>query len=718
MRKPLAKSTALLWLGVFIVCTAIVALVGSFVWQAHNSDLQRTQNRIEGTLANIETTANRTLLGIDSVLANIENLFLGAARDGILEEVRIRRIVQSIVLQQFLIGNLVLCDADGATIASSVAPGRRPVVVPEKFSGQLKAQSVAMLVIGDPIRSAASGEWVFHVGRRIALGGKAVFAIAEIQMPLFIGLLSPRASAADLYVRIVRDDGRLFLNIPFDPAALNAAAPNWTGEKSGKAVIRFARPHDQTEIVAGRTLLYRSLDVFVGTPLVPAMGRWKRDAVIFGSAAVVLVLTIVGLGLVTHAYLNNRRRIIAELAVAKHEAEVSNNAKTRFLARMSHELRTPLNAIIGFAQLLGMDKKNPLSESQASSVKFILSGGDQLTNLVDQVLDLSMIESGEIVIRTAEVPIKPILDECISTAQVLAAPRNISVERDDVTDSCSTVRADPARLKQVLFNLISNAVKYNVDGGRLVVRCKLMADICRFEIEDTGVGIPETSLGDLFKPFNRLGAERSDVAGSGIGLALSYELIRLLGGELKYRPADGQGSVFWFDMPAARGIGSTIVRDDVPDRGSMPREVVLLGSGEKRALLVEDNLVNRSLIESALSQFRNLRLVCVATAEDGLKVCEATPPDIILLDINLPGMGGIEAVKILRLWPQTNDIPIVAVSADAISANIEQALDSGFTRYLTKPIDIQEVRDTVVELLNARDGMRDRERTAVAGAMI
>ncbi len=599
-----------------------------------------------------------------------------------------------------------------------MAPGRRPVVVPEKFSEELKAQSVAMLVFGDPIRSAASGEWVFHVGRRISLGGRPAFAIAEIQMPLFVGLLSPRASAADLYVRIVRDDGNLFLNIPFDPIALNKPDQQRSSEKSGKAVINFGVPHDTTEIAAGRALLYRSLTAYVATPLVPAMARWKRDAVVFGSAALALVLMLVVSGFVAHAYLNNRRRVIAELALAKHAAEISNNAKTRFLARMSHELRTPLNAIVGFAQLLGMDKKNPLNDSQARAVKFILSGGDQLTNLVDQVLDLSLIESGEIVMRTADIAIKPILEECLSTAHILAAPRNISVERDYDPDSLPMVRADPARLKQVLFNLISNAVKYNVDGGRLVVRCKRMADICRFEIEDTGIGIHEASLGDLFKPFSRLGAEKSDVAGSGIGLALSYELIRLLGGELKYRSADGQGSVFWFDVPAVRITGSTVVRADLPDRNSMPRESMPLGSLERLALLVEDNLVNRSLIETALLQFATLRLVCVATAEDGLKFAEATPPDIILLDINLPGMGGIEAVKILRQWNQTKDIPIVAVSADALSANIEQALDAGFTRYLTKPIDVQNVRDTVADLLNGRDGTQDGERIARTGAMI
>ncbi len=396
-----------------------------------------------------------------------------------------------------------------------------------------------------------------------------------------------------------------------------------------------------------------------------------------------------------------------EMRQAKEEAEAANRAKSEFLSSMSHELRTPLNAILGFGQLLESDDREPLGEIQKKSINHILSSGRHLLGLINDVLDLAKIESGDVALSLENVSPGAVVAECVDMAVSMGAARQIKIENRCSLNSLPLIRADLMRFRQVLLNFLSNAVKYNRDGGRVVLGCTRLEDgFLRFSINDTGMGLSDKQQAELFRPFNRLGMEASAIEGTGIGLVITRELVSLMNGRLGMKSTLGHGSTFWFDLPISIRAHESLFTRGTPYKShpnglDVKAQDVTSGAAQGSVLYIEDNPANMALMERLFDLFPAVSLSIAQNAEDGLSLARTAPPTLVLMDINLPGMDGFEAVKALHDDALTAGIPVVAVSANAMPRDIQRALEAGFVRYLTKPIDVGEVVDVVNAYIRA-----------------
>ena len=381
-----------------------------------------------------------------------------------------------------------------------------------------------------------------------------------------------------------------------------------------------------------------------------------------------------------------RKQVEAELIQAKAAAEQASIAKSDFLSNMSHELRSPLNAILGFGQLMDSDRML-LTAEQKSGVGHILKAGWYLLDLINEILDLALIESGKLVLSTEPTDLLPLLLECQSMLGPQAREHGVSIDVVPVDPRCR-IQADRTRVKQVLLNLLSNAVKYNRPGGNVTVSCDLSSvERVRVSVTDTGAGLSPQKLAQLFQPFNRLGQETGGIEGTGIGLMMTKRAVELMGGVIAVQSVQGQGSLFWVDWRRPSDA-----RPAAPaDAGDPQTNANEHADGAQRTVLyVEDNPTNLELVEQLIARRSGLRLISAAEALSGIAMARASLPDVILMDINLPGISGVRALRLLREDPVTQHIPVVAVSANAMPNDIRQGLEAGFFRNLTKPIRIGE----------------------------
>ncbi|BBP05251.1 hypothetical protein TPL01_23980 [Sulfuriferula plumbiphila] len=393
--------------------------------------------------------------------------------------------------------------------------------------------------------------------------------------------------------------------------------------------------------------------------------------------------------------LTERRQVEAALTDAKSAAEKANLAKSDFLSSMSHELRSPLNAILGFAQLMESDSPPPTSSQQAS-IEQILKGGWYLLELINEILDLAVIESGRLSLSLEPVLLAEVMLECQAMIEPQGQKRGIRMSFPRFDIPCF-VKADRTRVKQVLINLLSNAIKYNQAGGTVVVACSASApERIRISVADTGAGLPAEKLAQLFQPFNRLGQEASAEEGTGIGLVVTKRLVELMGGVIGVESTIGMGSVFWIELIAA---ATPQIVAGIAESTPVAQAQVHNAAALRTLLYVEDNQANLKLVEQLIARRSDLRLLSAADGHLGIEIARAFQPEVILMDINLPGINGIEALKILREDPATAHIPVVALSANAIPRDIVKGLEAGFFRYLTKPIKVNGFLDTLDEAL-------------------
>lgn len=389
--------------------------------------------------------------------------------------------------------------------------------------------------------------------------------------------------------------------------------------------------------------------------------------------------------------ITERKNVERAINEAKIEADLANQAKSKFLSSMSHELRTPLNAILGFAQILERNRKDPLTESQKQAVDYINKGGRHLLELITQVLDLARIESGQAPLSIESIDLEKTIQECVVTTATLSEPRDIQLINKAAGTSPPHVLADLTACKQVLLNLLSNAVKYNRDGGKITIETAVTADqMVRISVSDTGVGIDESHRSYVFEAFNRLGRETLEVEGTGIGLTISKQLVELMKGRIDFTSTDGGGSVFWVELPIVAPGQSNLVTEHRVDSESKPDLPPTNSNKLCRVLYIEDNPINRELMSGVFKSMPNIELTTAETAEIGLEMVNSQMPDLILMDIQLPGIDGIEALKILKGSEKTRRIPVVAISASAMSIDIDRASGIGFYDYLTKPINLSK----------------------------
>ena len=398
---------------------------------------------------------------------------------------------------------------------------------------------------------------------------------------------------------------------------------------------------------------------------------------------------------------------ITKLEVAKAVAEKANLAKSDFISSMSHELRTPLNAILGFSQLLESGTPAPMP-AQVLKIQQIAKAGWYLLELINEILDLAVIESGKLALSPEPLALSKIMLECQTMFEPLALVRDIHINFLPV-DSSLFVRADRIRLKQVLTNLISNAIKYNREHGTVEVMCAITTDDhIRINIKDSGVGLSPEKLSQLFQPFNRLGQESGTVEGTGIGLVVTRRLIDLMEGTIGVESIAGTGSTFWIELKC----------DNIPQvsaSNTMREEFLAQVRGQKnearRTLLyVEDNPANLLLVEQIMLEQPHISMFSARDGNHGVEMARAHRPDVILMDINLPGISGIEAMNILRKDQTTMHIPIIALSANAMLQEIKLVQEAGFFSYLTKPIKINEFMNALNSALAFAENGNDQSK--------
>jgi len=375
-----------------------------------------------------------------------------------------------------------------------------------------------------------------------------------------------------------------------------------------------------------------------------------------------------------------------ELESAKSAAEKANLAKSDFLSSMSHELRTPLNAILGFAQLL--ESTSPLpTGSQKESIEQILKAGWHLLKLINEVLDLAVVESGKLPISREPVSLAAVLSECQAMMEPQAQQRSISMTFPHLDKPCY-VDADQTRVKQVLINLLSNAIKYNREQGTVEVDCtQISPERTRISVRDSGAGLASAQVTQLFQPFNRLGQESRAEEGTGIGLVMSKRLVEQMGGLVGVESTVGVGSAFWFELSSAAAPALVV---DTVEPAAVAHRQAAPGTALRTLLYVEDNPANLKLVEQLIARRPDLRLLTAVNGNLGVELARSNRPEVILMDINLPGISGIQALKILREDPTTAHIPVLALSANALPIDTKRGLEAGFFRYLTKPIKVSE----------------------------
>ena len=410
--------------------------------------------------------------------------------------------------------------------------------------------------------------------------------------------------------------------------------------------------------------------------------------------------------------ITEQKQFEMELEAARIGAEKASQSKSKFLASMSHELRTPMNAIIGFAQLLQMNIDNPLNKTQMDYVVEILGAGRHLLQLIDEVLNLAEIESGKINLTMKRVNLGEVLHDVLSLSYPIISKMEVNLQvvyNGDNIDNKSLklldvlVRADSIRIKQVFLNLISNACKYNYKGGSVIIDIKRGANhSILVTVKDTGAGIEPEKQELLFQPFNRLGAELSEIEGTGIGLIITKQLVELMGGSIGFFSEQNRGSEFWVSIPIEeRRIQAR------NETGNQQKEISMRGTksnntAHKSILYVEDNPANLRLVTQLLGRLPNLKLYTANNAESGLKLIDETRFDLVLMDINLPDMNGLTAMREIRSNNKFDSMPIAAVSANAMPDEIQQALNAGFDSYITKPIDISHFMVEIDNLLRLR----------------
>ena len=406
------------------------------------------------------------------------------------------------------------------------------------------------------------------------------------------------------------------------------------------------------------------------------------------------------------SYRDATTRIQSEtsLQLAKNEAELANNQKSEFLSRISHELRTPLNAILGFSELLRTEKSQHFDDDEKDYLTHICSAGEHLLNLIDDLLDISRIESGKLNIKLTGISCQDVVEESLAMVQQTAHHHRVKIELENDNSQLPPVLADQTRCKQALVNLLSNAIKYNHKDGVVKLKLYSTGKHVRFEIRDSGPGIEKEKHKEIFQPFTRL-KQTEKTQGTGIGLTITKRLVDVMNGNIGVESEPGSGSLFWFELPIATDQDSSAPNISFENT----TENITRMKNMHTILYVEDEPLNQALVRSIIKQIPNTELITAATGEEGIELALTQKPDLILMDLNLPGISGYDALEVIKQEPDFTSTPVFAVSANAMPEEIERGKTAGFLDYLIKPINIENTRNLLSNTLSILEDSADKK---------
>jgi signal transduction histidine kinase/CheY-like chemotaxis protein len=568
---------------------------------------------------------------------------------------------------------------DGGTVSVLASVGDAPAA-----GSAITGSGAALAERADAAAGMVSGVVGDAAGRRLTLDVR----VGGLVMYEAVAIDSSQPIAAGPNQPFTELDGALYASSSADPSALVLSTTRRLPLSGTLVRVPVTVGADEWLLVA------RSRGPLVGS--FAADAPWS----VLGAGLLAAVLTTILV-----ETLGRRRRyalaLVDERTVALREAtrtaEAANHSKNEFLSRMSHELRTPLNAVLGFAQLLEFDELTP---PQRESVEQIIKGGRHLVSLINEVLDVARIESGSLPFSLEPVYVGELIDDTLVLLRPLAERRRITIETNPGPAGGTFVLADRQRLKQILLNLVANAIKYNHDNGTVVVSCEPVDNgQLRVTVADTGPGIRAELLDRLFVPFERLGAERGDVEGAGVGLALCLRLAEAMGGAIGVTSAHGEGSRFWVQFPVAANPfdGQDLASEDAVD-GDVTSTVTFVP--RQKILYIEDNPSNVSLVERLLARRTDVEVITAIQGRMGLALAREHHPALILLDLHLPDIAGDQLLAELRHDPLTATIPVVIVSADATDHQIHRLLAAGADAYLTKPLDLHDLLAALNEAID------------------
>jgi signal transduction histidine kinase/CheY-like chemotaxis protein len=595
-----------------------------------------------------------------------------------------------------------LLDLDGVLLASPVAPE----LVGDDFSRRDYYRGLTAkgdTYVSEAFESAQSGHPLVVTiatyvrapgGDGAAAGEPRAILLLTLQLDAVQPLADSVAAVQGVNLWVTDQRGKLLAAPGGRPPGLRAVTDEPIGDAAALAAgqVGDVEVGGEPNLVVHRTVAPLGWTVFAAVPHAKAYAGVDAVRGTMLAIAIPLGLIVCG-GIVLLLRLQRRQwRVEAALAVARDQARDASRLKTEFLSRISHELRTPLNAILGFGQLLQLDD---LTDEQREGVDQILRGGRHLLGLINEVLDISRIETGSLALSVEVVDLLEVVTETADLIRPLAAEREIQLHPPTAEECGWIVRADRQRLKQVLLNLASNAVKYNRHGGSIHVTCHPLGDDrVGIVVRDTGAGIPPDKMERLFMPFDRLGAEQTEVQGTGLGLALSQGLMEAMGGTLTAHSVEGEGTSFILELAVvdapAGGDGEPVAPEPAPRQDAGAAHTILY---------VEDNPSNLRLVERVLARRGGVRLVTTAEGETVQALVREHRPDLVLLDLHLPGIDGEEVLRRLRLDPDTAGLPVVMVSAEVTDYHRERLLAVGANEYLTKPLDVPRFLAVVDGLL-------------------
>lgn len=585
--------------------------------------------------------------------------------------------------------NLSGSESEGADITGSADVSDAPT----ESRLSIPMHSHRLRLVGNPFTSFFGSEEIARL--------ESVAALADLALSRNTLLENERRLAS---IVESSDDAILSKNLEGIITSWNRGAEKTYGYRAAEVVgkdISLLVPagrEDEVPVILDRVRKGESIDHY-------ATRRRAKDGRIIDVSITISPLrdstgTVIGASTIARD-ITDSKRLQEELRAATKAAEEANLAKSEFLSRMSHELRTPLNAILGFGQLLEME---PLTADQQESVEQMVKGGRHLLELIDEVLDLSRIETGSMRLSLEPVPVERVVHDATELIRPLANARGLRLRTElgeDMKDR--HVMADQQRLGQVLLNLLSNAVKYNVEHGTVsITALNDGPGGVRIGVTDTGPGIPDEKIPLLFTPFERLGADEGQVEGTGLGLTVSKNLTEAMGGTLEVDTMSGSGTTFWVELKAAQAPSQATHEPRVPaSEGS--------SNGGGTVLYIEDNLSNLTLVERLIARKTDVKLVPAMTGVLGIELASQHRPDLIFLDLHLPDLRGDEVLVRLRKDARTRDIPIVVVSADATPGQVKRLRHAGADDYLTKPIDVAAFMALVDRFLAAARGRTKSE---------